>query len=418
MLRFSLLCETRPRHIVTGVAICAGIAAQYQSAASKDVPSRASEAEAIAQLQKELGEESEADAFCVAVLVAKDGIPVFQAAYGYADREKKILNAIDTEFRFGSMGKMFTAVATLQLVQSGKIALGDPIGKYLPDYPNKEIAAKVTIHQLLTHMGGTGDIFGPDFKSSELKELKDYIAIAGDRPPLFKPGSGHQYSNYGFILLGRIIEVVSGQSYYDYVQQHIFSPAGMTSTGNEPEISYVAGLSIGYTRMSPPRLLAPPDGGQGGPPHLLPPPGDWQAQSQPRLLPPPDQGDAPRGPLRPNASELPFRGTSAGGGYSTVGDFLRFANALTSHQLLDAAHTELLTTGKVRSPRGKYAYGFEDQTMPDGVRRIGHGGGFPGMNGSLSIFPESHYVVVVLTNIDPPAATNIDQFVGSRLPFK
>jgi CubicO group peptidase (beta-lactamase class C family) len=115
---------------------------------------------------------------------------------------------------------------------------------------------------------------------------------------------------------------------------------------------------------------------------------------------------------------LPYRGTSAGGGYSTVGDFLKFVNALDSHKLLDAEHTELLTTGKVATPRPdiKYAFGFEDQRIPDGVRFFGHGGGSPGMNGRLSIFPTSHYVVVVLANLDPPAADSMARFIGDRLP--
>jgi CubicO group peptidase (beta-lactamase class C family) len=379
--------------------------------------SRLSESEAITQLEQELQKRSAADTFSGAVLIGKYGKPIFQAAHGYAGRDRKMPNTVDTKFRFGSMGKMFTAVAVLQLAQAGKIKLDDPVGKYLTDYPNQEVATRVTIHELLTHAGGTGDIFGPEFHGAELKELKDYLAIAGDRPPLFEPGSRHQYSNYGFILLGRIIEVVSGQSYYDYVNQHVFIPARMTSTGNEPENSQVPGLSIGYTRMPPPKLLAPGGQGQGSPPQLLTPPGKNQG-GEPHLLPSRDQNDAPRGPFRPNTAELPYRGTPAGGGYSTIGDFLKFATALTSHQLLNAHYTQLLTTGKVRGPRGEYAYGFEDQKLPDGVRRIGHGGGFPGMNGSLSIFPESQYVVVVLTNVDPPAATDIDQFVSSRLPLK
>lgn len=117
---------------------------------------------------------------------------------------------------------------------------------------------------------------------------------------------------------------------------------------------------------------------------------------------------------------LPYRGTSAGGGYSTVGDFMRFAEALASYKLLDAQHTDLLTTGKVatRMLGLKYAYGFEDTTLRDGTRRIGHGGGSPGINGSLSIFPASRYVVVVLANLDPPAAAELERFISTRLPLK
>src|SRR4029077_17752106 len=103
--------------------------------------------------------------------------------------------------RVCSIKKMFPAVATLQLVQGGKIDLQAPVGKYLADYPNKDVATKVTIHDLLTHTGGTGDIFGPEFDSHrlQLRTLQDYIKLYGNRAPEFEPGSRWKYSNYGFI---------------------------------------------------------------------------------------------------------------------------------------------------------------------------------------------------------------------------
>ena len=117
----------------------------------------------------------------------------------------------------------------------------------------------------------------------------------------------------------------------------------------------------------------------------------------------------------PNTDTLPYRGTSAGGGYSTVGDLLRFANALLSHKLLNAGSTELLITGKADG--GKYAYGFEDQRDNNGDGWVGHGGGAPGMNGDLRIYPKSGYVVAVLANLDPPAAQQISEFLDYRLPM-
>ena len=356
-------------------------------------PAVLSESGAIAALKTELGEQATGGRFSGAVLVAKAGKPVFQAAYGNADCERKITNTEATKFRFGSMGKMFTAVAVMQLAQAGKIKLEDPIAKYLPNYPNKEVSA-VTIYQLLTHTGGTGDIFGPEFDAHrpELKTLKDYVTLYGERGLRFKPGGKWEYSNYGFVLLGRIIEVTSGQSYYDYVRDHIFNPTGMSSTGNLPEEEHVQDLATGYIRGGP-------GAGPGGP-------GEH----------PPEQSV----PLRSTAGDLPYRGTSAGGGYSTVTDFLRFATALTSNRLLDAQYTEVLTTGKVITPRprAKYAFGFEDETTADDVRFFGHGGGAPGMNGRMSIFPASGYVIVVLANLDPPAADTIAQFIEQRLPVK
>jgi D-alanyl-D-alanine carboxypeptidase len=334
------------------------------------------ESELIGALKKKLDEDAAAGRFAGAALVAKNGKPVFTQAYGLADREKKTANTLKTRFRLGSMNKMFTAVATLQLVQSGKLDLKAPFGNYLTDYPNKDVASKVTIEQLLTHTGGTGDIFGPEFdkKRLELKTLSDYVSLYGQRALEFEPGSRWQYSNYGFLLLGVLIEKVSGQSYYDYVRDHIYKPAGMTATASEPEEQTVADRSVGYRRFAP---------------------GDW----------------------RPNTDTLPYRGTSAGGGYSTVEDLLRFATALQTHKLLNAQYTEMLTTGKVEAGRGKYAFGFQDSVI-NGTRCFGHGGGAPGMNGMLQICPEPGYVIAVLANMDPPAASRVADFITNRLPTK
>jgi D-alanyl-D-alanine carboxypeptidase len=343
------------------------------------------ESQLLAALKKKLADDFAADRFSGAALVAKNGKPVFAQAYGLADREHKTPNSPTTRFRIGSMNKMFTAVATLQLVQAGKLSLDDPIGKYLTDYPNKDVATKVTIHQLLSHTGGTGDIFGPQFLEHrlELRTLEDYVKLYGNRGLKFEPGSRWDYSNYGFILLGRIIEKVSGVSYYDYVRDHIFKVAGMTASGSEPEDQAIADRSIGYTSMHPP---GPPDASN-------------------------TEG------LHPNIDTLPYRGTSAGGGYSTVNDLLSFANALQQNKLLNAHYTELLTTGKTDTPTGRYAYGFADRTI-NGVRCFGHGGGAPGMNGDLEICPSPGYVVAVLSNTDPPAATRVSDFITNRLPEK
>jgi D-alanyl-D-alanine carboxypeptidase len=120
---------------------------------------------------------------------------------------------------------------------------------------------------------------------------------------------------------------------------------------------------------------------------------------------------------KPNADTLPYRGTSAGGGYSTVEDLYRFATALDEHKLLDAAHTDLLVAGKVDTPRGdKYAYGFAESNE-GGMACFGHGGGAPGMNGELKICPASGYIIAVLANMDPPAAQRASAYVADRLPL-
>lgn len=333
-----------------------------------------SQKELIRALRTKLEQASAADRFSGAVLVAKNGKPIFAGAYGLADREHGTPNTLKTRFRVGSMNKMFTATAILQLAQEAKLRLDDPLVKYLPDYPNEELAARVTLSQLLSHTGGTGDIFGPEFQQHrlELRTLDDYVKLYGSRGLGFEPGTRWEYSNYGYILLGEVVEKVSGESYYDCVRDRVFKPARMTSTGSDPENETVANRSVGYAKIE----------------------GSWKA----------------------NTDTLPYRGTSAGGGYSTVGDLLRFANALQEHKLLDPQFTELLTTGKVDMPGGgRYGYGFGERTM-NGIRCFGHNGGAPGMSGDLEICPQSGYAVIVLANIDPPAADRVSQFVVSRLP--
>jgi CubicO group peptidase (beta-lactamase class C family) len=368
--RFTLVVDADEPHRITRLGIGA-----IPRPAEFPVP-RMSEAEVIAALRAKIEKNVAAGRFAGTVLLAKSGNVLFSGAYGLADREKKVANKLDTRFRIGSMNKMFTAVSILQLVQAGKIKLTDPLGVYIQDYPNHDVAAKVTIHHLLTHTGGTGDIFGPEYNAHrlELRTLNDYVNLYGKRAPGFEPGSRWAYSNYGMVLLGVIVEKVSKQSYYDYVAEHVYKPAQMTQSASEPESEIVPGRSIGYMRA------------QGG--------GNWT----------------------PNTDTLPYRGTSAGGGYSTVGDLLKFANALMGHKLLNAEYTELLITGKVDSGGGrKYAYGFEDGRK-DGVGAVGHSGGAPGMNGDLRIYLPSGYVVAVLSNLDPPAASELSAFLDLRLP--
>jgi D-alanyl-D-alanine carboxypeptidase len=342
------------------------------SASVDQATARLSESDLIAVVRAELDRRAQSDTFSGAVLIAKQGKPVLSAAYGLADRERKVANTVETRFRLGSMNKMFTAVAILSLVEVGKVTLDDPLGKHLPDYPEPEVRSKVTLRHLLTHTGGTGDIFGPQFaeKRLSLRTHSDYLALYGTRKLLFEPGAEWRYSNYGFTLLGAVIERVTGRSYYDYVRDRIYAPAGMTKTGSEPEETPVPERSIGYTK-------------RGG--------ATWQS----------------------NVNTLPYRGMAAGGGYSTTGDLLRFATALTSNRLLKPEQTALLTATKVATPMGSYGLGFMERDF-NGLRAYGHGGGAPGMNGELLIFP-SGYVVVVLANMDPPAATEVAKFIAARL---
>jgi CubicO group peptidase (beta-lactamase class C family) len=293
---------------------------------------RLPQAQALAALADHAAERARAGEFAGAVLVARHGKVLLQDAWGRADRKARTANTPATRFRIGSMNKMFTAVATLQLVEAHKLALDDPIGKHLPNYPNKEVAAKVTVRHLLTHTGGTGDIFGPEFEEHrlQLREHRDYLKLYGRRGLTHEPGSRFEYSNYGFVLLGALIEQVTGGSYDDYVRDHVFRRAGMRSTGSLPESVVVPDRAVGYLRTSPNS--------------------DWV----------------------PNTDTLPWRGTAAGGGYSTVGDLLRFAQALDSGTLISEATLAEAT----RPHKQQYGYGF-DVRGQGRLGSYGHGGGRP-----------------------------------------
>lgn len=337
---------------------------------------RMTEDKAIAAMQIKIDQLAEQDKFSGSVLIAKNGKSIFEKSVGFANIERKIPNNLNTKFNLGSMNKMFTAVAIAQLAQQQKLNFEDPIGKYLTEYPNPEVA-KVTIHQLLTHTGGTGDIFGPEYEKNieKLKAPKDYIALYGHRPIEFQPGSRFGYSNYGFVLLGAIIEKISGESYYDYISKYIYLPAGMTSSGSYWKTEEIPNMAIGYTRS--------------------------------------ENSD-----LKNNYTFLPMRGSPAGGGYSTVEDLVRFANALLSYKLLNADYTNLVTAGKIdEQDNTKYAYGFEDN-FENGVRWFGHNGGAPGINSALKIYPISGYIIAVMGNLDSPAASRVADFIGARLPAK
>src|SRR5438045_4282280 len=167
------------------------------------------------------------------VLVAKDGVAVASKAAGIANKTTKAPIDLNTKFNLRSMNKMFTAVAIAQLAQAGKLSFTDTVGKHLPDCPNKEVADRVTIHHLLTHTSGMGSYWGEKFarEREKLLTVAAYLPLFASDPLSFPPGEKFQYSNAGYMVLGAIVEKASGQNYYTYVQEHIYSPAGMTNTG-------------------------------------------------------------------------------------------------------------------------------------------------------------------------------------------
>ena len=327
-------------------------------------PKRLSQQGALLALSARAKSLHASDRFSGGLLISRSDQVIFEKVWGLANRETGQPIKPETKFRIGSMNKMFTAVAILQLVSQGKIALDDTMEKYLSDYPNKEMA-QATIRQLLDHTAGAGDIFGPDFDAhrTELKTHADYIALYGNRAPVHAPGASDGYDNYGFILLAGIIERITGQTYYDYVRDHVLLPAGMKNTGSLPEDAHVPALAPGYMWRS----------------------GRWV----------------------PNSDTLPYRGTAAGGGYSTLADLLKFAQALEAGTLLPPS---LLTQATAPQNHNRW-YGLGFMVYPDDpAPSYGHEGGAPGMNADLRIFPGQRTIIVCLSNLDPIGADTLTNF--------
>jgi CubicO group peptidase (beta-lactamase class C family) len=309
--------------------------------------------------------------FSGTVLVVKGTRPIVSLAVGLADRGFAVPNRLDTKFNLASMNKMFTAVAIAQLVERGKLAFTDSLAKVLPDYPDRAFAERATIHHLLTHTSGIGgDINAPQMYEhrDRFKRPGDYLPLFAKEKPAFPPGERFSYANAGFVVLGAVIERVSGEDYFDYVQNHIFAASGMKGTSSYEIDEAVPNCAVGYRY---------------------------------------DDGD-PFGlmPLRTNMMTLAFKGTPAGGGYSTAPDLLAFTQALRAHKLLGAAMTETVTSGKVDAPGSwgpseRYGYGFMNR-IANGKQVRGHGGMDLGVHTSLIAFWDGSYTVITLSNVLPP----------------
>lgn len=314
--------------------------------------------------------------------------------------------ASDARFNLGSAGKMFTAVAVAQLVDTGKIGLDDPIKNHVDGLTPE--AGAVTIRQLLTHSGGLGNFFTPDHLPAlqAAKSLSDLKPLIAREVPEFAPGSRFQYSNSGFLLLGLMIERVSGESFEAYLQSHIFAPSGMTASSTLPGSD--TERAVGMTNM--PEMLPPPPGG---------PPGQHAGPPGPPPGPPPGMPGGPNGmqmpppgPLRP-AVEAALVGNSAGGAYSNAADMQRFFAAVTAGKLTSAAMRDLLLSAQIEvAPAGSsrpavsHGLGFAVGTY-NGHRWTGHNGGTLGVNVELATFPDDQTTIVIMANRDPPVAMEL-----------
>lgn len=331
------------------------------------------EAQAIKEFQEALNQFVENDEFSGAVLVAKDHTILFQQAYGMAHQSYQVPNQIDTKFNLGSMNKMFTAIAIAQLAEQGKLAFNDPVSKHLPEYP-REIAEKVTIHHLLTHTAGMGSYWNERFFAAwaDLYTVDDYLPLFRDDPLSFEPGETFQYSNAGFIVLGAIIERVSGQDYFSYVREHIYEPAGMSNTDVYEMDRSIPNLAVGYTHLD-------------------------------------RNGELEAGPRRNNLFTIPVKGGPAGGGYSTVEDLFQFALAFSEHRLLSPEYTATVLAERIERPDKPgifYAYGWQNVTI-NGHRIVGHSGGAPGVSAQFDLYLDLGYTAVILANYDAIIAPRI-----------
>jgi CubicO group peptidase (beta-lactamase class C family) len=301
--------------------------------------------------------------FSGSVLVAAGNDIIFERACGLADRELHTPINPDTRLNIGSMSKMFTAVAVAQLAERGLLSYDDPLGEFLDEeWLDPGVAERVKVHHLLSHTSALGDYMrnaphGEDV--GEHRTLDDYRDLVAGDTLAFEPGSDWLYSATGYLLLGAIIESVSGQDYFTYVQENILDPAGMDDTGwGEPGV--VERLATRYIASG---------GSETG----------WEKSFDPRF------------PL----------GGPAGGGYSTARDLHRFTMSIASGELLPGETLERMWT-PYEDGDNAYGYGFMLRMRPSGFV-VGHEGAFPGVEGYYDIHVQTGHTVVVLTNLDGAA---------------
>ncbi len=310
----------------------------------------------IEAIEKHAEKMAKGDEFSGAILIAKNDSVLLKRAYGFSNLSHQVVNNTETKFGIASMGKMFTAVAIMQLKENGLLNLNNTVGEILKDYPNAEVRKKVTVHHLLTHTSGMGDFFNDKYESTpgkKINKLADYLPFFQMDSLAFDPGEENSYSNAGYIMLGLIIEKITKQSYYEYVTEHVFHKSGMNNTGWETDL-VVSNLAEGYEYSFPNEAWRKTNIGDG-------------------------------------------IATSAGGGYSTVGDLFIFAKALNKNLLISEKSKELMLKDHTKH---KYGYGFSLKEINKEIG-FGHNGGAPGSSAELDVFINSGYIIVILSNRSP-----------------
>ncbi|WP_424003662.1 serine hydrolase domain-containing protein [Maribacter sp. IgM3_T14_3] len=318
--------------------------------------------ELIKEAKKIVDKLSEKNLFSGAILIAKGNDILYQDSRGEASKRFHIKNNLETKFNLGSMNKMFTSVAILRLVEEKSMNLDDLINKYIDEtWLPPDITSKVTISHLLSHTSGLGNYFNEKFWNSSralYRNVDDYKPLVIGSSLAFEPGERFSYSNTGMLLLGAIIQEVTKQDYFEYIENNIYQPAQMMNTDSYEMDQPVENLAIGYSRA---------DTKLG-----------WEN----------------------NLYKHVIKGGPAGGGFSTVGDLHKFAMALVNEKLVSKKSLNLLWTSHSNQA---YGYGFSIKNGAGG-KVVGHSGGFPGINSNLDIFLDSGYIVAVMSNYDQGAS--------------
>lgn len=326
--------------------------------AAASVP--ASEEARLRQIGTWLKRLGDAEVFSGVVVIAREGKPVFSQAYGYADRDRKIPNTVDTPFLLGSMNKLFTGLAIGRLVDQGKLSYEDPLSKFVPDYPDSESAGKIKIKHLLSHTSGLPS-FDPAFSppGDSAVTVQTILDSVPRKALQFEPGTKWSYSNTGIQLLGRVIEIVTGQDYYEYVRKNVYRRGGMK---RDPFPDY----SRGAVAMAQPYEIEWDDTGPR-----------WASQM----------------------AITTRRGGPAGGGIASATDLIRLGNAMKAGRIVKPETLRLHSSAKPELATRHYGYAFAVRARMAERPLVGHGGNAPGQCTEFGTLADTPYTIVVLSNL-------------------